>query len=94
MTKEPKGLLKEWCDACGREYGEECWACLLWGFLLAVEMHYKKGTTMTEAMKYYMRLSPPPKEARKTLEEAIGTPLDVAQMLLREIKDYENCPDV
>jgi len=89
-----KELLKEWCDACEREYGKECWCCLLWGFLLAAEKHYKKDWTMTQGMRHYMRQSPPSGEARKTLEEVIGCPLDVARMLLREIEDYEECHDV
>jgi len=89
-----KELLKEWCDACEREYGKECWCCLLWGFLLAAENHYKKGQTMTEGMRHYMRKSPPSGGAKKRLEEVIGAPLDVVRMLLREIIDYQDCHDV
>lgn len=84
-------LVRQWCKACEREYGEDCWACLLYGFLVAVENYYKKGSTMAEEMRNYMRSAPPPEGARERLEKVLGSPLHIAQMLLREIEDYEKC---
>jgi hypothetical protein len=94
LFAEDGGLLKDWCDACHREYNEDCWACLLWGFLDAVEKHYTKGWTMNEAMRNYMRKSPPPDGAKERVEKVIGAPLHVVKMILKEIEDYEKYHDV
>jgi len=93
-----KQLLKQWCNACEREYGEKwCKFCPLWGFCKGVEKHYTDAWTMAQAFRWFMRLSPTPKQAKKIVEETINMPLHIAQMILREIKDYEehkDCHDV
>jgi len=94
MTEKDRQLVRDWCEACEREYDEKCWQCPLWGLVYGIGKHMKNGWSMAQAFRCFMRLAPTPEQARKTLEEAIGCPLDVAQMLLREIRDYEECHDV
>jgi len=94
MTGEEKELVKQWCHACEREYGEKCWQCPLYGLVRGIGKHYENGWTMAEAMRAYMRMSPTPEVARKLMEETLDMPLDVAKMIIREIRDYEECHDV
>ena len=95
MNEEEKGLVRQWCEACEREYAEKCWQCPLWGLVYGIDKHIKNGWTMAQAFRCFMRLAPTPEQAKKTMEKTVaGASLDIVQMLLREIKDYEDCHDV
>jgi hypothetical protein len=90
LTNKERGLVRQWCDACEREYDEKCWQCPLWGLIYGIGKHMSNGWTMTQAFRCFMRLAPTPEQARKTLETVVtGAPLDIARMVLREIEDYE-----
>ena len=95
MKEEERGLVRQWCDACEKEYEEKCWQCPLWGLVYGIGKHYADGWTMAQAFRCFMRLAPTPEQARETLEKVVtGLPLDIVQMMLKEISDYEECPDV
>jgi hypothetical protein len=94
MNEEHRDLVRQWCNACEREYAEKCWECPLWGLVYGIGKHYTQGWTMAQAFRAYMRMSPSPERARQIMEDTIGMPLNVARMILREIRDYEDCHDV
>ena len=95
MKEEHKSLLRAWCTACEREYAEKCWQCPLWGLIYGIGKHMENGWTMAQAFRCFMRLAPTPEQARETIEKTVtGVPLDITRMIIREIKDYEECPDV
>ncbi len=94
MKEHDKDLVRQWCDACEREYAEKCWECPLWGLIHGMGKHYTRGWTMAQVFRCYMRMSPSPERARQIMEDTIGMPLNVVRLLLREIRDYEDYHDV
>ena len=89
LTNKDKELLRKFCLYWKKEFNCECYSCALHGLLWCNNKIYDKAWDMKTAIRHFARTSIPEKEARRIIEEVIGAPLDVAQMLLREISDYE-----
>ena len=95
MKEETKNILRKFCLMWSKEFNcKPCYTCPLYGLLWCDNKIYDKGWTLQQAIRYFARTSIPADEARKILEEKMNLPLDIVQMLLREIKDYEDCHDV
>ncbi len=79
--------LKEFCNAwkaifkC-REI--DCLDCSFLAFVQAVTKNHKKGTTIYNAVRVFMRSEVAPEKAKQIIEEAISMPLEIAQDILRE----------
>lgn len=95
MKEETKELLRDFCRYWSKEFlCKPCETCALYGVLWLDTNIYDRGWTLQQAIRIFGRTSIPETEARKILEEKMGLPLDIVTMLLREIKDYEDCRDV
>jgi len=89
MRDKDKELLRKFCHYWKKEFQCECYSCALYGLLWCNNKIYDKGWSVQQAITHFAHTSIPDKVAREILEEVIGAPLDITQMLLREIEDYE-----
>jgi len=94
MKETDKEILRKLCLYYRKEYDCSCAHCALYGLVWCANKVYDKGWTMEQALRCYDRLKFPKDEGKKILEEKLGIPLHIVQMLLREIKDFEECHDV
>lgn len=90
MKEHDKDILRTFCLMWSKEFNcKPCHCCPLYGLLWCDNAIYDKGWTLQQAIRHFARTSIPQDEARKILEEKMNMPLDIVQMLLREIRDYE-----
>ena len=95
MKEHDKDILRNFCLLWAKEFNcKPCHTCALYGLLWCDNKIYDKGWTLQQAIRHFGRTSIPVEDARKILEEKMGLPLDIVQLLLREIRDYEDRHDV
>lgn len=82
--------LKEFCNAWKGNFKcreIDCVDCSFLAFIQAVTKNHKKGTSIYNSVRVFMRSQIAPKKAKQIIEEAIGCPLEIAQAILRESSD-------
>ena len=95
MKEETKDILRTFCLLWSAEFNcKPCSSCALYGLLWCDNKIYDNGWTLQQAIRVFGRTKMSKEDARKILEDKMNMPLEIVQMLLREIEDYEECPDV
>jgi len=91
MKEHDKDILRNFCLMWAKEFScQPCSTCALYGLLWCDNKIYDKGWTLQQAIRNFGRTKISQEDARKILEEKMNMPLDIVQLLLREISDYEN----
>lgn len=90
LREKDKNTLRVFCLVWAEEFNcKPCCTCPLYGVLWCNNKIYDKGWTLKQAVRVFGRTSIPINEARGILEEKMGLPLDIVQILLKEIQDHE-----